>query len=81
MKTEITVQGVRLLICDDGFIKTTDEGFGARTPHTVGLSIDQMFETNDPGTPNHKRVGNLNLKPSEARTIASALMKAAQSVR
>ena len=84
MKTEFLFGGIRFGVTD-GSIPEVDTrcGHGAPNNH-VGVYIDYEPPRAGPlneGEPQYERKACFYLKPSEARTIASALLTAAQGAR
>lgn len=82
MKTEFHFGGIRFGVTD-GAIPEVDPQASHGAPHDrVGIYIDQEpFKAQPDAVLPYERRAMFYLKPSEARTIASALMTAAQSVR
>lgn len=81
METRFNFRGTVLVISDSTIPDPRPSyGHGCRGPDEVAVQLFQRPLTNqEDGIPEH--VVNLSLRTSEARTIASALMTAAQSVR
>lgn len=82
MKTEFHFGGMRFGVTD-GAIPEVDPRVGHGTPpNHVGIYIDhEPLRGQQEEGPQYERKAMFYLKPSEARTLASALMTAAQSVR
>lgn len=84
MKTEFHFGGMRFGVTD-GAIPEVDPKFGHGVPsNMVGIYVDhEPLRVGPPadGELQYDRKASFYLKPSEARTLASALMTAAQSAR
>jgi hypothetical protein len=84
MKTEFHFGGMRFGVTD-GAIPEVDPRCGHGTPSNhVGVYVDHEPFRGGPipeGEMQYERKAMFYLKPSEARTLASALMTAAQNAR
>jgi hypothetical protein len=81
MRTEFSFGGMRFGVTD-GAIPEVDPCLGGSHPSNhVGVYVDHEPLIGGSESPRFERKAAFYLKPSEARTLASALMTAAQAAR
>ena len=83
MKTELMFNGIRFGVTDGPIPEIDPESGHGTPPNHVGVYVDQAPLVAQEGNniTYTERRAMFYLKPSEARTLASALMTAAQSAR